>query len=247
MYSTLKFAYSNASYDIDDSDTGITITPFKTDYDIPSLSRSGLYSTDRFLIINNEIMKFQTVTLKGDGTIALTGIIRGVMNTAKASHSANAAVWIVDDLECTYTPSNSIIAGYYKISPANLAGGLALSAVGAISVAPSTLAQNPFAVSRINATRLGSTVNVTVYVRDMTLAGAGVSPSTSFFFESDTDVIVEWKLSTDTVWNVLPVQTATFSVSDAASFTVNVRAKEFGKYATTVSLTVGTADGKYTV
>jgi hypothetical protein len=247
MYATLKFAYSNASYDIDDSDTGITITPFKTDYDIPTLSRSGLYSTNRFLIINNEIMKFQTVTLNQDGTIKLTGIIRGVMNTTKASHSANAAVWIVDDPECTFTPTSGVIAGFYKISPANMVGGLPLSSVSAISVGASTLAQNPFAISRVNATRSGANVSLSVYVRDMTPAGAGVSPSTSFFVESDTDVVVEWKLSTETVWNVLPVQTATFSVSNAASFTVNTRAKEFGKYTATVNLTVGTADGNYTV
>lgn len=247
MYATLKFAYSSNTYEIDDSETGLTITPFKSDYDIPSLSRSGLYSTNRFLIINNEIMKFQTATLNGDGTITITGIIRGVLNTTKANHSANAAVWIVEDPECTFTPSSGVIAGWYKISPANLVGGLALSSVSAINVPASTLALNPFAISRVNGLRSGADVSFHVYVRDMTPAGAGISPSTSFFVESDTDVVVEWKLSTDTVWNVLPVQVATFSVSNAAGFTVNVRAKEFGKYTATVNLAVGTTDGNYTV
>lgn len=246
MYATLKFAYPNTTYEIDDT-VGLTITPFKSDYDIPSLSRSGLFSTNRFLIVNNEIMKFQTATLNGDGTITITGIIRGVLNTTKANHSANAAVWIVEDLECTFTPSSGVIAGWYKISPANLMGGVPLSSVSAISMPASTLAQNPFAISRVNALRSDSTVTFTAYVRDMTPAGAGISPSTSFFVESDTDVVVEWKLSTDTVWNVLPVQVATFSVSNAAGFTVNVRAKEFGKYTATVNLAVGTTDGNYTV
>lgn len=247
MYATLHEAYSNASYDIDDSEIGMVITPFKNNYDIPSLSRAGLFATNRFLIINNEIMKFQTATMLGDGKIRITGIIRGVLNTVKASHSANAAVWIVDDPECTYTPSSGNIAGWYKISPANLVGGLALSAVSAINVSSSTLAQKPFAISRVSAVRSGSNINFVVYVRDMTQAGAGIAPSTLFLTASDTDVIIEWKLSTDSVWNVLPVQVANFSITNAASVTVNVRAKEFGIYSSTVNLTVGTPDGNYVV
>ncbi|MDY0188134.1 MAG: phage tail protein [Syntrophus sp. (in: bacteria)] len=246
MYGTLKVAYTSSTYDIDDT-VGIVFTPFKLEYDIPSLSRAGLFSENRFLVIDNEIMKFQTATLNDDGTITLTGVVRGVMNTTKAAHSANAGVWIVDDPECTYTPSSGVIAGYYKIAPANLMGAIPLSSVSAITVGPSSLALNPFSISRVNGSRSGAEVVFTVYVRDMTPAGAGVSPSTTFFLESDTDVVVEWKLSTGTVWNVLPVQVATFSVSNAAGFTVNVRAKEFGKYCATVNLAVGTTDGNYTV
>ncbi len=246
MYATLKYAYPSTTYDIDDT-VGITITPFKLGYDIPSLSRSGLFSENRFLVINSEIMKFQTATLNGDGTITIIGIIRGVLNTSKGSHSANAAVWIVDDPECVFTPTSGIISGYYKIAPANLVGSIPLSSVTAITVGSSTLALNPFSISRVNGSRFGADVAFTVYVRDMTPAGAGISPSTTFYNESDTDVVVEWKLSTDTVWNVLPVQVATFSVSNASGFTVNVRAKEFGKYTATVNLAVGTTDGNYTV
>ena len=246
MYGTLKVAYTASTYDIDDT-VGIIFTPFKLGYAIPSFSRTGLFSENRFLVIDNEIMKFQTTTLNEDGTITLTGIIRGAVNTVKAAHSANASVWIVDDPECTYTPSSGVIAGYYKIAPANLVGTVALSSVSPIYVGPSSLALTPFSISRVNGSRSDAVVVFTVYVRDMTPSGAGISPSTSFSSELDTDVIVEWKLSTDTVWNVLPVQVATFSVSNAASFTVNVRAKEFGKYCATVNLVVGTTNGNYTV
>ena len=81
----------------------------------------------------------------------------------------------------------------------------------------------------------------------MTSAGAGVSPSTNFVSNAETDVLVEWKTSTDTVWTALPVQTGSFSVTNAASFTVNVRAKEFGIYTSVVNLVVGTTDGLYVV
>lgn len=247
MYATLKVAYSASTYDIDDSDAGMVVQFYKTSYEVDSLSRSGLFSKNRLLIVDNEIMKFQTVVLNQDGTATLKGIIRGVMNTAKAAHSANAAVWIVDDLGCTWTPADGNIAGYYKICPRNLVGTLPIESASAINVPASTLAKKPFAISRINATRSGSVVNFLVSVRDMTSAGAGVSPSTSFVLNSDSDVVVEWKLSTDTVWTILPVQTGAFSVTNAGSFTVNVRAKEFGIYTSTVNLAVGTTDGNYTV
>ena len=192
-------------------------------------------------------MKFQTVTLNEDGTATLTGIIRGVLNTTKAAHNVNAAVWIVTDPECYWVPSSGNIAGYYKICARNIVGTFPIASASPITVGASSLAQKPFSISRINANRSGSVVNFLVCVRDMTTTGAGVSPSTTFVSASDTDVVIEWKLSTDSVWTILPVQTGTFTVTNAASFTVNVRAKEFGIYTSTVNLTVGTTDGNYTV
>ena len=246
-YATLKVAYSASTYDIDDSDTGVVIQYYRDTYEVDSLSRSGLFSTDRFLIIDNEIMKFQTVTLNEDGTVKLTGIIRGVLNTTKAAHAVNAAVWIVDNSDCYWTPTDGNIAGYYKICARNIVGTFPVASATAISVGASTLAKKPFPISRVGATRVGSTVNFLVCIRDMTSAGAGISPSTNFVTSSETDVIIEWKLSTGTEWVPLSVQSGSFSVIDAASFTVNVRAKEFGIYTSTVSLTVGTADGNYAI
>jgi hypothetical protein len=247
LYATLKVAYSANTYDIDDSAEGMKVQFYRDTYEVDSLSRSGLFSKNRLLIVDNEIMKFQTVTLNEDGTATLTGIIRGVYNTTKAAHSVNASVWIVNDLSCTWTPADGNIAGYYKICPRNLVGTLPIESASAINVPASTLAKKPFAISRLSATRIGSAVNFLVCVRDMTSAGAGVSPSTSFVVSSDSDVIIEWKLGTDTVWTVLPVQTGTFTVNNASGFTVNVRAKEFGIYTSVVNLTVGTTDGNYTV
>lgn len=247
MYATLKATYSGSTYAIDDSDSGMLVQLFKDSYVIDSLTRTGLFSTDRFLIVDNEIMKFQTIVLNEDGTATLKGIIRGVFNTTKATHNVNAGVWIVDDADCYWTPTNGNISGYYKICPKNLAGVFPIESTGALTMSASTLAGKPFAISRVNGTRVGSAVNFLVCVRDMTSAGAGVGPSTTFVSAADTDVVIEWKISTDTAWNVLPVQTGTFSVTNAASFTVNVRAKEFGIYTSTVNLTVGTTDGNYTV
>ena len=247
MYCTLKAAYPATTYDIDDSDTGMLVQFYKSSYEVDSLSRSGLFSTDRFLVVDNEIMKFQTVVLNGDGTATLKGIIRGALNTTKAAHSVNAAVWIVNDPDCTWTPTDGNIAGYYKICPRNLVGVLPIASASQITLGASTLAKKPFPISRVNATRVGSSVNFLVCVRDMTSTGAGVSPSTTFVSAADTDVIIEWKISTDTVWNILPVQTGTFTVTNASAFTVNVRAKEFGIYTSVVSLAVGATDGNYTV
>lgn len=245
MYATLKAAYSANTYDIDDSSEGMLIQYYKSTYEVDSLSRSGLFGTDRFLIVDNEIMKFQTVTLNEDGTARLTGVIRGVLNTVKAAHSLNAAVWIVDDPSCTWTPSDSNISGYYKVCARNIVGTYPVSSASAINVGASTLAQKPFVISRVAGTRVGSAVSFLVSVRDMTSAGAGVSPSSNFVTASETDVVIEWKLSTDSTWTVLAPQSGSFSVTNAAAFTVNVRAKEFGIYTATVTLTVNTTDGIY--
>ena len=103
-----------------------------------------------------------------------------------------------------------------------------IASVAAINMGASVYGLKPMAISRVGAIRTGSAVNFVVGVHDTSPAGAGISASTSFYTGSDSDMVVEYKLSTDTVWTVLPVQTGTFSITNAASFTVNVRAKEFG-------------------
>ena len=212
-----------------------------------SLSRTQLFSSNRYLIIDNEIMKFQTATYNGGGTITLTGIIRGAINTAKAQHNAGAGVWIIEDSDAMFSPSSGVIAGYYKIVPVTGVSALDISSVSAIVVGNPAYARIPFAVSRIQAVRTGSSVVVTVSARDMSLAGAGISSSAYFYTNSDSDVVLEWKLSTDSVYTQLAMQQGVFTITNAAAFTINVRAKEFGVYTGVTSLTVSATDGTYIV
>ena len=243
---TLQSAYSGTTYDLDD-EVGITLTPFKTDYVVDSLTRTQLFSYNRFIIIDNEIMKFQTVTLNGNGTITLSGIIRGALNTTKAAHSAGASAWIVENSDAIYTPSNGIINGYYKIVPSTKVSTFNIASISAISVGNPVYARIPFSISRIQAVRVGSSVTVTVSSRDMSLTGAGISSSNYYYTNSDSDVVVEWKYSTDSSYTQLLMQQGVFTVTNAAAFTINVRAKEFGLYTSVVNLTVPAADGTYIV
>ena len=246
QYYTLDANYSGTTYDIDD-EVGLTLIPFKSNYDVDSLSRTQLFSTNRFLIIDNEIMKFQSVTYNAGGTITLSGIMRGAINTTKASHNAGAGAWIIEDSDAMFTPSSGVIAGYYKIVPVTGVSSFDISSVSAIVIGNPAYARIPFAISRIQAVRSGSSVVVTISARDMSLAGAGVSSSAMFYTNSDSDVVLEWKLSTDTVYTQLSMQQGVFTVTNANAFTINVRAKEFGTYTGVTSLTVPAADGTYIV
>ena len=236
--------YPGTTYDIDD-EVGLTITPFKSNYDVDTLSRTQLFSANRFLIIDNEVMKFQTATYNGGGTITLSGIIRGAINTTKAAHSAGAGVWIIEDSDAMFSPASGVIAGYYKIVPVTGVTALDISSVSAITVGNPAYARIPFSISRIQAVRSGSAVVITVSARDMSLAGAGINSSAYFYTSSDSDVVVEWKLSTDSVYNQLLMQQGVFTITNAAAFTINVRAKEFGVYTGVSSLTVSATDGTY--
>lgn len=245
-YATLQVKYEANTEDIDDSETGMLIKYFKDTYDVESFSRKELFGIDRLLIVDNEVMKFQTVTLNENGTVRLTGIIRGLFNTAKVAHNASAAVWIVSSpIDCAYTPMNNVIAGNYKFLPKNIVGSVAINTATAIAVPISANAYKPFAISRIYALRAGEKVSFIVSVVDMTTGGAGLSSSSEFITGSNTDVMIEWKLSTATEWTALPAQVGTFEIELATAFTVNVRAREFGVYTATKNLAVAVGDGEY--
>ena len=246
LYGTLKIPYPSTTYDIDD-EVGVVVSLFKPEYVINSLTRSGLFSTERFLIIDNEIMKFQGVTVNVDGSVTLTGVIRGTMFTSKAYHNTNAGVWIVDDPTCYFYPNNELIGGYYKIVPRNIIGTVPLSSVSAISVAESALSRTPLGISRVFAARVGSSISFIVSVKDTSNLGAGISGSNVFSVNSDSDAMIEYKLSADSTWTRLNPGIGSFIIVNAAAITVNVRYIEFGKYSSTVNLTVGATDGNYTV
>ena len=173
--------------------------------------------------------------------------MRGAINTTKASHNAGAGAWIIEDSDAMFTPSSGVIAGYYKIVPVTGVSSFDISSVSAIVIGNPAYARIPFAISRIQAVRSGSSVVVTISARDMSIAGAGVSSSAMFYTNSDSDVVLEWKLSTDTVYTQLSMQQGVFTVTNANAFTINVRAKEFGTYTGVTSLTVPAADGTYIV
>lgn len=52
------------------------------------------------VLIDNEVISFQTATLIGDNTYRLTGLIRGQQHSEPAAHSANARVFLI---ESTFT------------------------------------------------------------------------------------------------------------------------------------------------
>ena len=109
------------------------------------------------------------------------------------------------------------------------------------------MSRTPLGISRVFAARVGSSVSFIVSVKDTSHLGAGISGSNVFSANSDSDAMIEYKLSTDSVWTRLTPGIGSFIIVNAAAITVNVRYIEFGKYSSTVNLTVGATDGNYTV
>lgn len=56
-------------------------------------SAADLPNGVNLLLIDQEIMSWQTVTANSDGTFTISGIMRGVMDTVPADHAAGATAW----------------------------------------------------------------------------------------------------------------------------------------------------------
>lgn len=86
-----------------DLENGILIDFNIEDFPLDNFSLAEMFDSNRFIKIDNEIMKFSTVVEDNNGHIRLGGVIRGI----KALHRANTAVYIcnidIDDLPLTLT------------------------------------------------------------------------------------------------------------------------------------------------
>lgn len=83
-------------YDYNSGATGnIDLAFFREDPVFASLSDSEFPYTERFALIGNELVRFQTVTPgSGDNDLVLGGIIRGVFNTPVESHFQDDEIWL---------------------------------------------------------------------------------------------------------------------------------------------------------
>lgn len=60
-------------------------------------SAADLPNGVNLLLIDQEIMSWQTVTANSDGTFTISGIMRGVMDTVPVDHASGATVWFFTD------------------------------------------------------------------------------------------------------------------------------------------------------
>jgi hypothetical protein len=64
---------------------------------LASTDATGLQNGVNLLLIDSEIMSWQTITAHPDGSATISGILRGAYDTVPAAHSAGSRVWFFSD------------------------------------------------------------------------------------------------------------------------------------------------------
>ncbi|MGH9744738.1 MAG: phage tail protein, partial [Candidatus Acidiferrales bacterium] len=128
--------------------TGFTLqlSP-STDLDaLASVLSSDVPNGVNLLLIDQELMSWQTVTQNGDGTISISGNMRGACDTVPTDHAAGARVWFISDgsgltKDAPYPADLTITA---KLLPQNFSGGFPLTSASAITLATNSRFARPY-------------------------------------------------------------------------------------------------------
>jgi hypothetical protein len=247
QYGTLDQAYPADTYSIDD-ETGIHYTPYRDDPQFVSVSRQDLFVVNRFALIDDEIIKFQTVTPEGSNSYHLTGIIRGVFNTTPALHSSGSPIWLF-----TFA-NNMLLRGitaadfYTKFLPQSVAGTVDIGDATAIHTTTiHNRASAPWDVTSIKAVRSGSAVTLTIYTTTQIYDGAGkfAGDVQVDYTPTGVDDQLEVYDSDEGASASQFLVSGTDSRSKAGAFTYYARQKNGTFTSAWVSVYVDTADGTY--
>jgi len=246
---TLDETYVATTNEIDD-DIGILYTPYRDDPFVDSIGRADLFALERYAIIGDEIMKFQTVTPVGSNSYRLTGVVRGLFNTDIVQHNSGATIWL------TYPRPGNILTGvgaddfYVKFAPFYGDNIIDLSDASAIHFTSASIedkASTPWPPCAIKATRSGSSVSLEWWPTNQDNPGAGIvaasSQTTTVPMLYDQDF--EAYNSIDGIGAVAVVDGTTDNYNTASGFTYYVRARWNGRVSDWVSVVVGTGDGDY--
>lgn len=240
----LSGAYSADTYDVDDA-TGLTYTPWREDPEFESVSRANLFNFRRLALVDNEIMSFQGVELLADGKIKLSGIVRGAFGTVKVAHANNAEIWLIPAQDDIFF-SGLAKSGTLKLLPFFGAATLAEGDATAKTYTLTNKAVTPFSVGRIEAVRSGAEVSINWWPRDVDPYGAGVksedySDQYPFIYSGD----FMYRIGTSGDYTALSA--ASLQISRTGAFTISIMARQNGALSSVKSLTVGAADGTYTI
>lgn len=241
QYGTLAAEYPAATRTIDD-EIGIEFTVFQDDPQFDTLTRSALFTTNRVAIIDDEIIAFQIVTALGGGQFRLSGCIRGVMGTTKATHAIGAAIWLAYLADNIFVKSN-IETFYYKVIPRH--GNRSLDA-GDVTATLATItykARVPRNPGRIIATRSGNTISINLWPSSPSIRGAGDDPPSVVDskppFPLIGDFEVTW-LSTTVFFD-----TADFFITQSGAVTITIKSRINGYLSSGKAIVVGASNGVY--
>jgi len=252
QYGTLDEEYTSATEAIDD-DIGILFTPYRDDPSFEDLSRISLFTVMRVGVLYNtstgayELFAFQTITPEGASSYRITGVIRGILNTAKAT-------WATGTTELWLAPiGTNVIEGltatdfYLKFVPYSQDNDVAIGSCAALQVTGQNLASTPWPPAIVEVSKSGATNSVTVTPTTRVYLGAGTRDGVS---QTDQDPpefegTFQWYTSLTPAVTTVDPASHTFTVTQAGAFTLYVRSLVSGLSSAWQSITVGASDDTY--
>lgn len=251
QHGTLDETYPNSltTDSIDDS-VGILYTPTREDPVFETITREALFYARRFAILDlKEIVAFQTVSYEGSGSIRLTGVVRGIMNTPITQHASGKSIWLVNpifgrNITTEVTPSTF----YFKYLPR--LGSRILDPGDASSI--NHIVENKANISKpalVRAIRTGSTVTVDAHYLIYNSNGAGVldadnSLDSGYQDQGESGVLEDGFFYRIGGGSAVFSPNSIFSFVNAGNFTLYVwRASQSA--AENISVTIQAADGDY--
>lgn len=249
VYATLDTAYPSNTYQIDDENE-IQITCPKP-YDIGlfnSVERKKLFDWNyaNFIMINNELMTFQTIQPISSTKFKLKNLNRALFWTQQTTHNVNSTCWLFSFKDNVIRMPIISNVYYFKIAPVFADRTISdLSLLPTYSVTTQFLVNKPD-IGRVVAVRNGSTVNVTVFpILKTQPQGAGYYPENiitdKYPFPLDGEIL--YRIGTS--GNFISTSSAEFTITNPSSFTLQIRTKNKNFLSDIVTLNIGSSDGEY--
>ena len=239
---TLSAEYSANTFKIDDS-IGLFYTPYNTNDSFGTISRTQLFSVQRFAVLgNSEVIAFQQVIPQGGGDVQLLGVRRGVLGTPIQTHPIGTEIYIANF-------GNNVLQKvgfdnfYVKILPVVIDDRLTLADVTAINVTKSYKAKQPRDPGRIEATRSGSNITIQIFpntpgiVSPIDIALAAPTSQKPYPFFGDFKV----EYASNTVFQT----TDNFVISHAGAVDITIKSRLNSYTSSGLLVSVGASDGTY--
>jgi hypothetical protein len=237
----LKENYTNDTFDIDDY-IGIRVAYTQQAFGLAldALTRPELFTTKRVLVVNTEIMKFQTAeTIGGSTDLRLMGVLRDSNN--KQSHSNLDKFYVTEVIDNVFDVP-LLASCYFKVCPRTPRGVLDIGDATAIEVIPDFRLSRP---AMLKAERSGEDIFLEIFPNSQSNYGAGYGDA-DLVNDSTHPLTYQGTLLISLSGGGAYSQTATtfeHQTLDAITFTVAQNA--YGFTSNDISVLVDTADGEY--
>ena len=239
---TLDTTYPAVTDYLDDTNY-IVFTPYVDEGDFESVSRSALFTTNRYALMGTEIVQFQNVSIVS-GKYYLSGIIRGCFNTTPAVHTSGGEIWLftIGDNVLTEISSSNF---YVKFLPKFLDKIVSLAAATAINVVSTAKAMTPFDPCSIKAVRTGSTIEVSWIPTNQDIDGAGFASADIQVDQAPSAYDQDFEIKETAAPTPVVVNGVSTTITNALQTTIEVRARRNGYVSGWTSVVVLVADGTY--